>query len=152
MKNCKNATDLLKVSFSQMSGRSLILIIGLFGYCLPSSADESREPNFIMIVADDLGQQLGAYGETQIQTPTLDLLAGEGVTFKRAFVTQSSCSPSRASILTGLYPSQNGQIGLSHVGYRLRPDLYSKTLPSILKANGYRVGLLGKLHVKPIEA
>ena len=152
MKNCTNATDLLKVSFSHMSGRILILIIGLFGYCLPLSADVSSKPNIIMIVADDLGLQLGAYGETRIQTPTLDSLAREGVAFKRAFVTQSSCSPSRASILTGLYPSQNGQIGLSHVGYRLRPDLYSKTLPSILKANGYRVGLLGKIHVKPIEA
>ena len=50
-------------------------------------------------------------------------------------------------MLTGLYPHQNGQIGLAHLGYAMRPDV--PTLPTLLKQAGYRTGIIGKLHVAP---
>jgi N-sulfoglucosamine sulfohydrolase len=103
-----------------------------------------------MLVGDDLGPQLGCYGDAQAGTPHMDSLAATGTRFSRAYVTQASCSPSRSSILTGLYPHQNGQLGLAHRGYsmhRAYPNLFSE-----LHGAGYRTGILGKLHVRPTEA
>lgn len=104
-------------------------------------------PNILLIVADDLGLQLGCYGDPNARTGRIDELAAGGVRFTRAYVTQPSCSPSRASILTGQYPHENGQIGLSHQGFGMKGEI--ATLPTLLKAAGYRTGLLGKLHVAP---
>jgi N-sulfoglucosamine sulfohydrolase len=107
----------------------------------------AERPNLILVTADDLGFQLGCYGDTVATTPHMDRLAREGVRFTRAYVTQASCSSSRSSMLTGLYPHQNGQIGLAHLGYSMRPDV--PTLPTLLKKAGYRTGIIGKLHVAP---
>ncbi|MBT3379532.1 MAG: sulfatase [Lentisphaerae bacterium] len=103
--------------------------------------------NILLIVAEDMGAQLGCYGDVQVKTPRLDQFANEGVRFENAFVTQASCSPSRSSILTGLYPHQNGQLGLAHYGFRIPKGL--PNIPRLLKAAGYRTGIMGKLHVNP---
>ena len=89
-----------------------------------SVRSEARErPNILMIVSEDNGPELGCYGDPYARTPHLDRLAAQGVRFNRAFVTQAGCSQSRASILTGLYPHQHGQIGLATWGFRMyRPD------------------------------
>ncbi len=105
-------------------------------------------PNILLIVSEDNGPELGCYGDPYVRTPNLDKLAGEGVRFSRAYVAQAGCSQSRASILTGLYPHQHGQIGLATWGYRLyRED--TPNIPRRLKAAGYRTGRIGKLHVNP---
>ncbi len=109
-----------------------------------------RRTNVLLITTDDLGPYLGCYGDRQARTPHLDRLAAGAVRFKLAFVTQPSCSPSRSSIFTGLYPHQNGQIGLSHRGYSMHPGM--KTMPMLLKQAGYRTGVIGKIHVAPSEA
>jgi N-sulfoglucosamine sulfohydrolase len=75
----------------------------------------------------------------------------EGILFSRAYVTQAGCSPSRASIYTGLYPHQNGQLGLATWGFRL----YDKKIPNLvscLKDAGYRTGIIGKLHINPADS
>jgi N-sulfoglucosamine sulfohydrolase len=104
-------------------------------------------PNIVLVTADDLGMQLGSYGYEGVTTPHLDQLAEEGIRFARAYVTAASCSPSRASLLTGLYPHQNGQWGLAHLGFSMRPGL--PNLVALLKQRGYRTGQIGKLHVEP---
>jgi len=104
-------------------------------------------PNILLITADDLGCQMSCYGEKRFTTPQLDLLAAQGARFENFYVAQSSCSSSRAALLTGLWPHQNGQIGLAHLGFRMHPG--QKNLPSLLKAAGYRTGIIGKLHVEP---
>ena len=109
-----------------------------------------RPVNVLLITADDLGFQMGAYGDAVARTPHLDRLAREGMRFSRAYVTQASCSPSRSSMLTGLYPHQNGQVGLSHRGYRMHHPF--PNIPFLLKEAGYRTGIIGKLHVQPEEA
>lgn len=111
------------------------------------TAETPRKPNLLLITADDLGLQLGCYGYRGVTTPHLDRLAVEGVRFNRAYVTAASCSPSRASLLTGLYPHQNGQLGLAHLGSSMKPGL--PNLVSLLKTQGYRTGQIGKLHVEP---
>ncbi|MBT4137791.1 MAG: sulfatase [Candidatus Latescibacteria bacterium] len=106
-------------------------------------------PNIILITADDLGIQLNSYGDMTVPTPHLNQLADEGVLFQSAYVTQASCSPSRSSMFTGLYPHQNNQLGLEHRGYVMHKGI--PTLPALLKANGYRNGSIGKVHVRPAE-
>lgn len=104
-------------------------------------------PNIILITADDLGEQVGCYGDKIARTPFLDQLAKEGMKFTNAYVAQASCSPSRSAMLTGLYPHQNGQIGLANRGFSMHDSIV--TLPAMLKASGYRTGIIGKLHVNP---
>jgi N-sulfoglucosamine sulfohydrolase len=112
------------------------------------AAESAPKPNILLITGDDLGFQLGCYGETAAHTPNMDRIAGEGIRFTRGYVTQASCSPSRSSILTGLYPHQNGQIGLAHLGYAMTDPNVPK-LPNLLKSVGYFTGIIGKFHVAP---
>lgn len=115
---------------------------------LPSSVfAQTDKPNIILITADDLGFQLSCYGDKHIKTTNIDALANSGIRFDKAYVTQGCSSPSRSSILTGLYPHQNGQIGLAKEnGFEINNNV-NHFLPNILKANGYRTGIIGKLHV-----
>lgn len=106
-------------------------------------------PNVLLITADDLGLQLSCYGDPYIETPELDALAASGVMFRTAYVTQASCSSSRSSMFTGLYPHTTGQIGLANGGFVLDPAEVGKNLTVYLKEAGYRTGILGKLHVSP---
>jgi len=129
---------------------SIVIMIGLFvlASCFgEKQKSEKQKPNILLITADDHGIQLGCYGDEIARTPNLDKLARQGVIFKNAYVSQASCSPSRSSILTGLYPHQSGQIGLSHRGFSMRNGI--PNLVATLKQNGYRTGILGKLHVQP---
>lgn len=108
-------------------------------------------PNILWIVSEDNSPNLGCYGDRLAYTPHLDRLAQQGVRFTNASVPYSVCSPSRAAFLTGLYPQQNGQLGLA----TQRFAMYKQDTPNIvtlLKAAGYRTGILGKLHVNPAAA
>ncbi len=109
-----------------------------------------KRPNILLITADDMGTQVGCYGDTTIATPRIDQLASEGILFQNAYVTQASCSPSRSSMFTGLYPHQNGQLGLEHRGYTMHRGV--PTLPGLLAEAGYRSCAVGKIHVRPYEA
>ncbi|MCP4783955.1 MAG: sulfatase [Fuerstiella sp.] len=111
----------------------------------------AERPNILLIVSEDNGPELGCYGEPFVQTPVLDRLAAGGVRFHNAYVPQAGCSQSRAAFLTGLYPHQNGQIGLATWKFRM----YRQDTPNIvrsLKTAGYRTGIIGKLHVNPASA
>lgn len=132
-----------------MKSRIITYLLFALGSLLFASA-ESR-PNVLLIVSEDNGQELSCYGEPYVQTPNLDRLASEGVLFKNAYVAQAGCSQSRAAFLTGLYPHQNGQIGLATWRFRM----YDKNTPNIvrsLKEAGYRTGIIGKLHINPESA
>lgn len=108
---------------------------------------QNAKPNIVVIISDDLGIEIGAYGDTIARTPNIDKLAQEGIMFTRVWVTHSSCSSSRSSILTGLYPHQNGQIGLGHGGRPFHMYEDFPTFPHLLKENGYYTGAIGKIHV-----
>ena len=84
---------------------------------------------------------------------TIDSLAAAGTLFRTAYITQSSCSPSRTSIYTGLFPHTHGHIGLAKPhNPPLREEYRNQTLPVLMKAAGYRTGIIGKLHVNPKSA
>ena len=113
------------------------------------AAITSPAMNVLFITADDLGLQLGCYGETLIRTPHLDALAASGTRFKVAYVAQASCSPSRSAMFTGLHTHGTGQYGLVNAGLALHPQLRDRTISNLLKKAGYRTGIIGKLHVAP---
>jgi N-sulfoglucosamine sulfohydrolase len=114
-----------------------------------SATHPRRGRNILLIVADDLGYDLGCCGGT-VKTPALDQLVREGTLFTDAYAAVSSCSSSRASLYTGLYPHTNGMYGLSHDVHNFSLLDNVKTLPWMLKQAGYATAIVGKLHVKPI--
>ena len=118
---------------------------------MASSSWSSERPNVLLITADDLGLQLSCYGDAIARTPNLDRLAERSVRFRTAYVSQASCSPSRSTMFTGLYPHANGHYGLANadVGFRVHEELIDRLLPNVLKRAGYRTGIIGKLHVNP---
>lgn len=127
---------------------SLIAVV-VCGYAVSVAAAE--RPNVLLIVSEDNGPELGCYGDPFVETPVLDKLAAEGVQFQNAYVPQAGCSQSRAALLTGLYPHQNGQIGLATWKFRM----YREDMPNIvrsMKQADYRTGIIGKLHVNPAAA
>lgn len=107
-----------------------------------------RRRSVLLIVADDLGSDIGCYGGW-IRSPTLDALAKQGTLFTDAYAAVSSCSSSRATLYTGLYPHTNGMYGLSHDVHNFSLLDNVKTLPWMLKQTGYATAIVGKLHVKP---
>ncbi len=132
------------------AGSSVFLGGGLAGK--PSSAEEGKRPNIVLIVSDDHGlDALGCYGNPVIKTPNLDGLAREGVRFTNAFCTTASCSASRSVILTGMYNHANGQYGHQHSYHHFVSFPNIKSLPVLLTETGYRTGRIGKYHVAPDE-
>jgi len=105
--------------------------------------------NVLLLVSDDHGLELGCYGHPVVKTPNLDRLAAEGVRFANAFATVASCSASRSVIYTGLHNHANGQYGHQHDGHNFHTHAHVRSLPGLLKARGYRAGIIGKVHVQP---
>lgn len=111
---------------------------------------KTTRPNVVLILNDDMGySDLGCYGG-EVHTPNLDRLAANGLRFSQ-FYNTARCSPSRASLLTGLHPHQTG-VGI--LTYDSGPEGYAGnlnhrcvTIPQALKANGYRTYMSGKWHV-----
>lgn len=100
-------------------------------------------PNIVVFIMDDVGQtDVGAFGNPEVSTPNIDQLAAEGMRFHQAFLTTSSCSSSRASILTGLYPHSTGAPALHDP---LPGNI--ENLPRLLKAAGYYTASIGKWHL-----
>ena len=110
----------------------------------------ARKPNVVLILNDDMGySDIGCYGG-EIETPNLDRLAANGLRFSQ-FYNTARCSPSRASLLTGLHPHQTG-VGI--LTYDSGPEGYAGnlnqrcvTIPQALKRNGYKTYMSGKWHV-----
>ena len=91
--------------------RSLIFGLLAFANIIHSIGAEDRRPNIVLILCDDHRYDaMGFMGHPFIETPHMDRLAADGVHFENAFVTTSLCSPSRASILTGMYAHRHGVI------------------------------------------
>ncbi len=117
-------------------------------------ADDGRPPNVVLVMTDNHGAwTLGCYGNPDIRTPSIDRLAAEGTLFTRAFSSNAVCSPTRATYLTGLMPSQHGvHCFLRRNEAQMGANPYCtigefRTLPRVLTECGYRCGLVGKWHL-----
>lgn len=120
----------------------LVLICILFASAKPVRSAQAA-PNVVFFIADDVSQDdFGCYGHPTIKTPHTDALAASGMRFDNAYLTTSSCSPSRCSIITGRYPHNTGA-----------PELHVKLpeaqirFPELLREAGYYTVLSGKNHM-----
>ena len=118
--------------------------------CTATSAAHNARPNIILIMSDDMGySDIGCYG-SEIDTPNLNRLASNGLRFTQ-FYNTGRCCPTRASLLTGVYPHQAG-IGhmmndRGHDGYRGDLNKQTVTIAEVLKSSGYATYMSGKWHV-----
>jgi arylsulfatase A-like enzyme len=131
----------------------LLSIVGVLGNTLPVKSGNDT-PNFILIVADDLGYaDLSLNGSKQIPTPNIDRLAHKGVNFTQGYVTSPVCSPSRAGLITGrnqVHFGYDNNIGGSQPGFDpqfMGLPVSEKTIADMLKPLGYVSGLIGKWHL-----
>ena len=114
---------------------------------LAFTSNAADKPNILFIAIDDLRPELGCYGSEAVLSPNLDQLASKGLRFDRAYCQEAICSPSRASLLSGLRPDQTG-ITHNYVQFReLNPDVI--TLPQHFMAHGYETVSSGKIFHRP---
>ncbi|WP_240676122.1 sulfatase family protein [Botryobacter ruber] len=100
-------------------------------------------PNFVLIIGDDIGaDDIACYGNKEVKTPNIDRLAKEGLRFTNAYVATSSCTPSRASIISGRYPHNTGAAEL----HTVMPNEIA-LFPELLQQAGYYTAQAGKWHL-----
>lgn len=128
----------------------LSLRSGLLLLLAAASLAAADRPNIVLIVADDHGvEALGCYGNKAVHTPNLDALAAEGTRFTAAFCTTASCSPSRATLLSGWQSHHNGMYGLQHDQHHFSSFDQVRSVSVMLAEAGYRTARIGKYHVAP---
>ena len=118
-------------------------LLGMVGVLTLIAAMGAERPNIVFIIADDMNwNDCGAYGNQAVRTPNIDRLAREGMRFEHAYLTANSCSPSRASIITGRYPHNTG-------AEQLHWPLPSASVTFVekLKRAGYYTAAAGKWHL-----
>lgn len=137
---------------------SLALLTFLFAAAMLSSRSvaagaSARPVNLVFILTDNQGAwTLGCYGNKDIRTPHIDRLAANGMKFTRALASNPVCSPTRATLLTGLIPSQHGLHSFLDNKFMMGPEAYNTlqeftSLGEILRGAGYACGLSGKWHL-----
>lgn len=128
---------------------TFFLLLFLFYGCSAPVDVGNKNPNVIIIFADDLGYgDLGCYGNPTIRTPNLDLMAQEGMKFTQFYVPSPVCSPSRSALLTGCYPkrvSLHKHVLFPNYDYGINKD--EVLLSEMLKKKGYKTAIYGKWHL-----
>lgn len=125
------------------------LLIGLSAY-QPIEDNQIKKPNILFIAVDDLRPELGCYGKSWIKSPNIDALASEGVVFQRAYCNIPVCGASRASILSGVYPTRTR---FTNYSTRVDEDMAGiVTLPQNFKESGYQTFSFGKVFHHPDDA
>ena len=119
------------------------VILALCGWCCSTVAAD-KPLNVLFIIADDLNNSMGCYGDPLVRTPNLDRLAARGTRFDIANCTFPLCGPSRNSLLTGLYPNSTGILANSQIFRQTIPDAIS--LPQCFRQQGYFAARIGKLY------
>jgi arylsulfatase A-like enzyme len=135
--------------------RVAVVVIAMAAAIDAGAAAPARRPNILVILADDMGLgDLGCYGGKQVPTPRIDQLAKEGTRFTQYYSASPICSPSRAGIITGMYPARWRitsflQTKKGNAGCEMDDFLDPKapSLPRALKAAGYATGHFGKWHL-----
>ena len=120
--------------------------------CMTALAAPRRQPNIVVILADDLGYgELSCQGNPQIPTPNIDSIARNGVRFTNAYVSSPYCAPSRAGLLTGRYQTRFGHernvVGDANLNPSIGLPLGEATIADLLKRAGYATGAFGKWHL-----
>lgn len=116
--------------------------------CTGEKAQEKRQPNVLVILADDLGYgDVSAYGATKIATPNIDRIANAGIRFTNGYSTSATSTPSRYALMTGLYPWKNKDAKILPGDAPLIISTETQTLPKLMQEAGYKTGAIGKWHL-----
>ena len=117
--------------------------------CSRSKASpQASRPNVVLIYADDVGYgDLSCYGATRVRTPNLDRIATDGLRMANAHASSATCTPSRYSLLTGEYAWRKPGTAILPGDAALIIQPGTATVPAMLKAKGYRTGVVGKWHL-----
>ena len=133
---------------SLIPGAALLASCGQSANKASKSVTHPQRPNVIYLISDDLGiGDLSCYGATQISTPNIDRLAGQGLQFTNAYATSSTSTPSRFGLLTGMYPWRQENTGIAPGNSELLIDTACVTMADMFKAEGYATGAIGKWHL-----
>ncbi|MEM5516311.1 sulfatase [Henriciella sp. AS95] len=135
---------------------ALVLSVALLSACqsvaaapeAPSNATEAKQPNIIVILADDMGWgDIGLNGASLMKTPNIDRIGREGVQLTHFYAGANVCTPSRAALLTGRYPIRSGMqhVIFPHTETGMPPE--EITIAEVLKDAGYATGMIGKWHL-----
>jgi arylsulfatase A-like enzyme len=128
----------------------IIAALGIFHSCNTTQKplESMSPPNVIIIYADDLGYgDVGAYGATEIETPSINRLAEGGLRFTNGYASSATCTPSRYALLTGVYPWRNENAKILPGTAPLIIDVSQMTLPRMFGEMGYHTGIVGKWHL-----
>ncbi len=128
------------------------LVAGLIWGCGGKQQEAAREgmrpPNIVVIYLDDLGYgDVGFNGASELKTPNMDRLASEGLKFTNGYATSATCTPSRYALLTGVYPWRKKEAKILPGTAPLIIDTAQRTLPGMLREQGYHTGIVGKWHL-----
>ncbi len=134
-----------KLSSYYFGAIAMLVLCVVFAPALP--AQDSDKPNIVLIVADYMGySDIGPYGATDIETPSLNTLADQGAIFSSYYSASPVCGPSRAALLSGMYPAKVGvEENIAARGSGLSSD--ENTLVHGLKTAGYQTAMVGKWHL-----
>ncbi|MDX2431741.1 MAG: sulfatase [Bacteroides sp.] len=130
-----------------------LMILSLLHMGAGCTKESPRKPNFVVIFTDDQGYaDLGCFGSRVVTTPRIDQMAQEGMRLTSFYVAAPVCTPSRAALMTGSYPSRIGMAMGSHHAVLLAADEKGLnpdeiTIAEVLKSAGYRTGIFGKWHL-----
>ncbi|WP_145263856.1 sulfatase-like hydrolase/transferase [Planctomycetes bacterium Pan216] len=114
----------------------------------PKQPDQSRPPNVIVIMADDLGYgDVSCYGATELETPNIDRLAKEGIRFTDGYCSASTCTPTRFSFLTGKYAFRQPGTGIAPPNAAALIQPGTPTVASMFQQAGYKTAVIGKWHL-----
>lgn len=135
-----------KKLLSEILSVPLLVSAGLVvaGAALGQNKKEDKQPNIVVFIADDAGMDFGCYGNKEIKTPNIDKIAGEGIRFQKAFLTSPQSSPSRTSMMTGMFAHT---IGTEDLHSPL--DEETKMMPHYFRQAGYYTGSMLKTHWGP---
>ena len=130
--------------FQSLSGAILTIALCPLLVVSQNKLAKPDKPNVLFIAVDDLRPELGCYGKNHIKSPNIDRLANSGIIFKNAYCSYPSCGPSRASLLSGLYPNYNRFVGWNCWQDKDVPGVVS--LPMHFRNNDYTTISLGKIY------
>jgi arylsulfatase A-like enzyme len=136
----------------------ILLALSITQLSCAGEVSKNKQPNIVLLFSDDAGySDFGFQGSTEMKTPNLDRLASEGIQFTQAYVSDPTCGPSRAGLITGKYQQRAGYIENNVPGYMSEVSaqdgadmglpLSEITMGDYLKSMGYKTGFYGKWHI-----
>ncbi len=121
-----------------------VVLVTIGVNCWSGAVAQEKRPNVLLLMADDLNNMLGCYGDPIVKTPNIDRLAARSVMFQRAYCAFPLCGPSRNSMLTGLYPNSTGILANAQIFRQTIPK--QQSLPQAFRNAGYFAARIGKLY------